>query len=178
MLVRAALSSVACTSSTHIGSPSMLARKLTVTNLALVVSFFAFITLTHHARSDTQATFDAIPPFNETKWVINEEKWLKSPDSITWPNSAIWKNPQISVSDRGYWVNGKEADSIDGVENLLLALPKSAWPLGRIVVAATVSQVPFGAEDKMEANFTALEKFLAAHKIFNAEGRLFSVPKG
>jgi hypothetical protein len=77
-----------------------------------------------------------------------------------------WKNPWLEVRGDGIYVVGSKGPlTIKQTEQLLLALPSNAWPLGRLVV---VSQNPLqnpADRAKMNANQSSLISMLKSHQI-------------
>jgi len=81
-------------------------------------------------------------------------------------DSKDWRNPWLQVGGDGIYVVGANGPlTIKQTEQLLLALPPNAWPLGRVVV---VSQNPLqnpAGWAEMHANQASLVYMLKAHQI-------------
>jgi hypothetical protein len=50
-----------------------------------------------------------------------------------------WRNPYIIIDNRGFDIVGGASGSVEHLATALAALPKSAWPYGKVVAVSTTA---------------------------------------
>src|SRR5687767_209694 len=108
-------------------------------------------------KPELAALNPAIPPAIEAKY-----KGIR--------DAKDWLNPQITIRAEGVEVvtnaipGGRRTVPPDGLRDLLIKLPVSAWPYGRVVLATDIGlrRVDHSDEEPIRRNHEAAEKLLEA----------------